>query len=149
KATLMSWQWLRRMILSLAAVIWLAGRSGEDRDARFVLTYATTSIVVGLLFAGGEGVFWNTMFDADCALALAAAVAIDRASNRVAIIAAFLAVPALVIVMSASIHWLSPRFWFDPRWSETATASADVEFVRRHAGPALCEDMVLCYWADK
>src|SRR5262249_31227095 len=60
-----------------------------------------------------------------------------------------LAVPALVIVTTATIHWLSPRFWFDPRWSEAATAAADVDFVRRHAGPALCEDMVLCYWADK
>jgi hypothetical protein len=149
KAALMSWQWLRRMILPLAAVIWLAGRSRDDRGARFVLAYTTTSVAVGLLFAGGEGVYWNTMFDADCALALAAAVAIDRAPNRVAVVAAFLAVPALVIGTSATTHWLSPRFWFDPRWSEATTAAADVEFVRRHAGPALCEDMVLCYWADK
>ena len=149
KAALMSWQWCRRMILPLAAVVWLARRSPDDRGARFVVICATASVVVGLLFAGGEGVFWNTMFDADCALALAAAIAFDRTSNRVAVAAAFLAVPALVVATSATLHWLSPRFWFDPRWSEAASAAADVDFVRRHAGPALCEDMVLCYWADK
>jgi hypothetical protein len=145
----MSWQYLRRMILAVAAVVWLGWRSPGDRSVRFVVTYAAAAILLGLLFAGGEGVYWNTMFDADCALAMAAAVALERASSRAAILTAFLAVPALVVAMSATIHWLSPRFWFDPRWSEAATAAADVDFVRGHSGPALCEDMVLCYWAGK
>jgi hypothetical protein len=149
KAALMSWQWLRRMILPVAAVVWLARKSPDDRGARFVVTFSAASMLVGMLFAGGDGVYWNTMFDADCALAMAAAVVFDRASNRFPVIAAFLAAPALVVMTTATIHWLSPRFWFDPRWSEAATAAADVDFVRRHAGPALCEDMVLCYWADK
>jgi hypothetical protein len=149
KAALMSWQYLRRMILAVAAVVWLGWRSPGDRSVRFVVTYAAAAILLGLLFAGGEGVYWNTMFDADCALAMAAAVALERASSRAAILTAFLAVPALVVAMSATIHWLSPRFWFDPRWSEAATAAADVDFVRGHSGPALCEDMVLCYWAGK
>ena len=51
--------------------------------------------------------------------------------------------------MSATIHWLSPRFWLDPRWSEAETAALDVDFVRRRAGPALCENLVICYWAGK
>jgi hypothetical protein len=149
KAALMSWQWVRRMLLPLAVAVWLARRSMGESGVRFVLTYAIVSIPVGLLFAGGEGVYWNTMFDADCALALVAALALDRASTRFVVPAAFLAVPALVLALSASIHWLSPRFWFDPRWSEAATAAADIDFVRRHDGPALCEDMSLCYWAGK
>lgn len=149
KAAVMSWQWVRRMILALAAAAWLAVRFSRDRQAHFVLTYAVVSMVLGVLFACGEGVYWNAMFDADCALALTAAVALERSSRRLVVAAAFLAAPALVIAMSATIHWLSPRFWLDPRWSEAAAARADIEFIRVHDGPALCEDMSLCYWAGK
>ena len=94
------------------------------------------------------------MFDADCALALTAALALERwpASSglrRLTIPTAYLAVPALVLAMSATVHWLSPRFLFDPRWSETAAAAQDIEFVRRQPGAALCEDLAICYWAEK
>lgn len=154
KAALMSWQWIRRMILPLVVTGWLARRFTRDQDAAFGIVYAAVAIVLGAIFAGGEGVYWNSMFDADCALALVAALAIDRfpASSplrRLAIPAAYFAVPALVIAMSATVHWLSPRFWFDPRWSEAAAAAQDIEFVRGRSGPALCEDLSMCYWANK
>jgi len=154
KAFLMSWQWIRRMILPLAVTGWLAWRSAQDQNAVFGIVYAAISIILGLTFAGGEGVYWNTMFDADCALALTAALALERwpgtsGLRRLTIPAAYLAVPAFVIAMSATVHWLSPRFWFDPRWSEAAAAAQDIAFVRRRQGPALCEDLSICYWAEK
>jgi hypothetical protein len=150
----MSWQWIRRMILPLAVTGWLAWRSAQDQNAVFGIVYAAISIILGLTFAGGEGVYWNTMFDADCALALTAALALERwpgtsGLRRLTIPAASLAVPAFVIAMSATVHWLSPRFWFDPRWSEAAAATQDIEFVRLRQGPALCEDLSMCYWAGK
>jgi len=149
KAASMGGQWLLRMALPLAVAGWLALSAGGDRGARFVLTYAAIAVATGIAFAAGEGVYWNTMFEAECALALVAAVSTDRASRRLPVALAFLAAPALALAVNASIHWLSPRFWFDPRWSETSTAAADIEFVRRHDGAALCEDMALCYWAGK
>jgi hypothetical protein len=149
KAASMGGQWLLRMALPLVVVAWLAASAGGDRAARFVAAYAATAILTGIALAAGEGVYWNTMFEAECALALAAAIAVDRAPGRLPVVAAFLLAPALALAMNATIHWLSPRFWFDPRWSEASTAAADIDFVRRHNGAALCEDMALCYWAGK
>jgi hypothetical protein len=110
---------------------------------------------VGLLFAFGDGVYWNTMFDAECAVVLTAALALEHLpatasrARWLAVPAAYLAAPAAVIALSATIHWLSPRFWFDPRWSEAAAAGNEIEFVRRQPGPVLCEELSICYWAGK
>ncbi len=149
KALSMGREWALRMALPIVVLGWVAARAAEDRAARFVVTYAVAAIAAGLAFATGEGVYWNTMFEAECALALAAAIATDRLSRRFAVSLAFLAAPAIALAMSATIHWLSPRFWFDPRWSEAATAAEDIDFVRRHDGAALCEDLALCYWAGR
>ncbi len=154
KLFLMSWQWTGQMLLPLGIVAWLARTSARDRPG-IAIAYAVTAIVTGLLFAGGDGVYWNTMFDADCALAIIAALALNRltqgSSNirRLVVPAAYLAAPALVLAMSATIHWLSPRFWFDPRWSEAAAARGVIAFMRQHDGPAMCEDLSICYWAGK
>jgi hypothetical protein len=149
KAVSMGGQWLLRMALPLVVAAWLAVSARGDRDVQFAAIYVVTAIVCGIGFAAGEGVYWNTMFDAECALALTAAVGVDRAPRRLAVALSFLVAPALALAMHATIHWTSPRFWFDPRWSEASTAAADIEFVRRHDGAALCEDLALCYWAGK
>ena len=149
KAVSMGSKWLLRMALPLVVAVWLAVGARRDRGVQFAAIYVVTAIVCGIGFAAGDGVYWNTMFEAECALALTAAVGVDRAPRPLAAGLAFLVAPALALTMNASIHWLSPRFWFDPRWSELSTAAADVEFVRRHDGAALCEDLALCYWAGK
>ena len=154
KLVLMGWQWTRRMLLPLACVAWLARQSARKRQNGLALAYVGIAIATGLLFAGGDGVYWNTMFDADCALAITAAIALNRLSTRSLNIrslvpVAYLAAPALVLALGATIHWLSPRFWFDPRWSEAAAASNEIAFVRQHDGPAMCEDLSICYWAGK
>jgi hypothetical protein len=155
KGALMAWQWTRMAILPLAVTGWLASHAKRDRAAAFAVIYAVVSIVTGLLFAVGDGVYWNTMFDANCAGALVAAVALERLpaaasmQRRLAVPAAFLAAPAIVLALSATIHWLSPRFWFDPRWSEAAAAGHEIDLMRRQHGPVLCEDLALCYWAGK
>ena len=148
KAVSMGGLWLLRMALPLVVAAWLATSTGSDRGAQFAVIYAVMAIVASIAFAAGEGVYWNAMFEAECALALVAAVATDRAPRRLPVALAFLAAPALALAVNASVHWLSPRFWFDPRWSEASTAAADIEFVRSH-GSALCEDLALCYWGGK
>ena len=153
KAVEMFSHWLVRMSLPLAATAWLAFRRRGDRHVQFVLIYLACAFVLGSMFSFGAGVFWNTLFDADCALALAASLAVVEAAAaqtwRLAVPAAFLAGPLVALSITASIHWLSPRFWFDPRWSDIAEAGRDIDFVRRAQGPALCENLAVCYWAGK
>jgi dolichyl-phosphate-mannose-protein mannosyltransferase len=149
KAVSMGGGWMLRMALPLVVAAWLAISAGSDRGAQFAVMYTVTAIVASIASAAGDGVYWNAMFEAECALAIVAAVATDRAARRLPVALAFLAAPALALAVNASIHWLSPRFWFDPRWSEASTAADDIEFVRSHDGGALCEDLALCYWGGK
>lgn len=158
KAVSMSLQWIPRVIVAGAFAVVLLRRFRHDAFVVFVLTYATVSVVIGLGVSGGAGVYWNAMFDAEWALCLTAALALSRLLPeaglqarplRLAAAAGYLAAPAIVLAMSATIHWLSPRFWLDPRWSEVETAAREIEFVRRRPGPALCEDLAICYWAGK
>jgi hypothetical protein len=158
KALSMSMQWIPRMLVSLVLAAVLLRRFRRDAFVAFALAYTTVSTLVGLGLSGGEGIYWNTMFDAEWALCLTCALALNRLSPqggpnarplRLAMAAGYLAAPAMVVAMSATIHWASPRFWLDPRWFEATTAAREIEFVKQHSGPALCEDLSLCYWAGK
>jgi hypothetical protein len=158
KGAEMAGLWIRRMALPLAAAVWLAMRARDDRRCGLALTYLVLSIALGTLFAIGEGVYWNTMFDADAAVALTSALLLERlaipalpgsGTRRFALAALYLGIAALVLLRSATIHWLSPRFWFDPLWSDAQRVSQEIEFVRSRPGPVICEDLALCYWAGK
>jgi hypothetical protein len=54
-----------------------------------------------------------------------------------------------VVAAAATIHWGSPRFWIDPDWSDAAKSRQEIAFLEAHPGPALCENLSLCYWAGK
>jgi len=158
KALSMAWHWIPRMLVFLGLAEALRRRFKHDSFVAFAVVYSTMSVLIGLALAGGDGVYWNIMFDAEWALCLTAALAFSRLAPpdarhsvraRLAMAAGCLAAAAIALAMSATIHWLSPRFWLDPRWSEADTAAREIEFVRQRPGPALCESLAICYWAGK
>ena len=153
KGMQLAWLWTRRMALPLAVAVWLSPRVTRDARVRFALIYLAVAIAAGWTFAMGDGVYWNTMFDADAAIAVTAGVALecvgDSWARGAAVAGACLAAAALAVALSATIHWLSPRFWFDPLWFDVQSAGREVEFLRTRPGPALCENLIYCYWAGK
>jgi hypothetical protein len=157
KLASMSAVWVPRMAVPLAGLAILLRRVPRDRQAAFAILLAAIATFIGLLSLGANGVFWNAMFDADWALCLAAAIALNRLAPagldsqrlRIVTVAAYLAIPLGVVASRANVHWGSPRYWLDPRWSEAASAARDIEFFEQHPGPALCEDLAFCYWAGK
>ena len=158
KLASMSAVWIPRMAVPLAGLAILLLWLPRDRHAAFGVLLAAIATLVGLAMFGGSGVYWNAMFDAEWALCLTSALALNRLappagprghSLRLTMVAGYLAVPLAVVGLTAQIHWGSPRYWLDPRWSEAASAARDVEFLEAHTGPALCEDLALCYWAGK
>jgi hypothetical protein len=154
KLAAMSVRWLPRWMLFVPGCVLLGTRARRDPGALFALVYAGAAAAAGLLLLGGEGVYWNALFEAQWALALSASVALSRLKRSTGSPPGLLTLSyagALVVVLglTVNIHWLSPRFWLDPRWHEAATASSEIEFLRRQSGAALCEDMTLCYFAGK
>jgi hypothetical protein len=152
-------RWIIRVPVLIAALVLLVRRCPRDRHVIFCVCYVVTASVAGLLFLGGAGVDWNAMFESNWACALSAAVAVNRLTpahapggggrRRVALCAAFVAMPMAAMALGAKRAWLAPDYWLRPRVEETAAAARDVTVIAGRPGPAFCEDLALCFWAGK
>ena len=160
RAAAMSAEWVSRVLGLVLVSAVLARRYLRDPRVALALLYAGLATVLGLALFGGDGVYWNNMFDAEWALCLTAALALNRLPAatierdtdhrvRLGLVTACLAVPVAMTAMGAQIHWGSPRYWLDPRWFEAETAASEIAFIRSQPGPVLCEQLSLCFWAGK
>ncbi|HEV2909441.1 MAG TPA: hypothetical protein VGX02_09220, partial [Candidatus Eremiobacteraceae bacterium] len=149
--------WMVRMIALIAILIVLIRRFPRDGSVALCALYAGIASFVGAISIGGDGVNWNVMFDATWALCLSAAVALNRLTGapvvsrriRARLAATYLIVPTIALAVNARTAWLSPSYWLTPRRVESAAAGRDIAFIKSHAGPALCEELALCFWAGK
>lgn len=149
---LSSWLIWGLLPLLVAGVLFAARR--DDKFAVLCALYAAIGFLVGASYFGGAGVDVNAMFDADIALALVAGLALNRLSGcgalyASAIVAAFLLPLAIGTWINSDADWLSKDYWLHPLRDEAALAKADIAFLRAHNGPALCETLAYCYWAEK
>ena len=128
--------WWILLPLAAAAGIW------PDRASLLCGTYAAFALALGLGFAGGDGVGANAFFDLAIALSLTLGLAMDR--GRWPELAALSALP-LILALVATFH--SANLAFTPGFR--AQARTDIAFVKARPGPALCQDLSLCLWAEK
>jgi hypothetical protein len=128
--------WWILLPLAASVGIW------PDRASLLCGIYAIFALVLGLGFAGGDGVGANAFFDLAIALSLTLGLAMDR--GRWPELAAVSALP-LILALVATFH--SANLAFTPGFR--AQARADVAFVKSRPGPALCQDLALCQWAQK
>ena len=126
----------------------------RDRYVVLCTLYAGIALLFGIILSGGAGVDANVFFDADIALCLGVALALDRsamtASWRAGAVACALVVPLVSgFYLSSDGEWRNAGFWLHPMSDDLATARKNVDFLRAHNGRALCETLSLCYWAGK
>jgi hypothetical protein len=152
KGLWMAVQWIARWSAAIA-LLWITSRRRQaDEGIRFCEIYVCLAGLFGLVLSGGAGINWNVLFDANWALCLSAAVVLNRwrvTERRVALVAAYLLVPAIAVALGARHEWRSAGYWLAPRAAEVASARQGIDFLARHDGPALCEDLALCFWARK
>jgi hypothetical protein len=159
KAGLMSLRWIIEMVVFISMLLIVVRALPEDEGVRFCGSYAATAGILGCMFSGGEGVNWNVFFDGNWALSLGAAISLNRLSllwrddrgprRRARLVAAYLMIPVIVVAVDARAAWSAPRSWLTAHVADAADAERDVEFLRRHEGPTLCEDLALCFWSGK
>jgi hypothetical protein len=125
----------------------------QDKYVLFCSLYALISIGLGTILSGGTGVDMNIWFDAAIALSFGASLLFtELGSHPISryLAAGVYAMPLLVgIAMQYNGDWLDRSFWLEPRQSEVSIANAEIAFLNSHRGPALCENLALCYWAGK
>ncbi len=149
--------WLPFVIVPMIGLAGLVLWRPRDAPACFVAIYAVLAICAGAIFAGGAGVDMNAMFDADIALALGAGLALgelleERRPVPHLVGRAFALAALIPFVLSAfqSAEWREGSFWRHPLREETSLAAQDINFLRAHPGPAICETLAsCCYWGGE
>jgi hypothetical protein len=147
------------MMVYIAAACLVVRARPQDEGVRFCGLYAGIAGVLGCVLSGGDGINRNVLFDADWALCLGAAVTLNRLSavlagdrgsrRRLRLIVACLAAPIVAAALNARWEWRARDYWLSPHAVEASAARRDIEFLRRHEGPALCEELALCFWSGK
>jgi hypothetical protein len=113
-----------------------------DRHSLFSLLYAGAALLLGLVFAAGDGVDANAFFDLGIALSLGLGLAVER--GRWPILAAASALPLLIFL---AVNFRDNNFFFTRDFAQSS--ARDIAFLKSRPGPALCDQLSLCLWADK
>ncbi len=140
--------------LALGIAMLLRYRDMPRRRLLFLL-FATAQ-AISILFAGGDGVALNIFYGPLAMLAVACAVAVcaleralPAASWSRAIFAVMLALPALPGLAYAPAQLYADFVAWRNLPLVTAAARNTIALLRQRPGPALCEDILLCYRAGK
>jgi len=127
--------------------------SFKNKKYHFFILYLITSIVVGIILSGGDGIAINIFFDLFISVSLATGLFIHKLHvyPKTSPIKRAIYLFVLVLLTSFSLIIL-PRSEYTSikslRSEEKITLS-DVSFIKTHKGHALCETIILCYFADK
>jgi hypothetical protein len=145
-------QWLVSGLIPLLATLSLLRYRG-DAFAQLCATYGLVAIPFCLFFSGGEGVAGNATFDLSIACSLGTAVFVNRLINH-SDKPKLRIVPACVLPMLATFVFGMLGAWssgpsITERMKLATLARQDIAFLKSRPGPAFCEQLALCYWAEK
>lgn len=160
--------WVMLMQIPLVAAVAGAARALRQPTARFLVYYVVLSLALGFYEYGGNGTDVNMMFDALIGVSIVAGLLLHYLMDVLQPGGAFLAKQAgpgaagpgrlglalLPLALSVSIFAALPEKALKPRtYGEFVAAQADfladVAFLQAHPGPAICETILLCYYAGK
>jgi hypothetical protein len=131
--------------IAILATVAIAAHRPRDAAARLVGFYAGSALLLGGIFSFGDGVDANIFFDAAIALGLGTGFALLHLPRRWTGPMA-LAVAAPMALFLAHNH-AEANFPYSEAFAREI--APDLGFLEIHPGPALCEDLTLCYWAGK
>jgi hypothetical protein len=123
----------------------------RNRVTALICFYIGISALWAIFILRGTGVDRNAVFDLVIALAIGSGLAVDRLRllGLVRLHASVAALLFLTIVAIMPRRYYSTRDTLQGLTQRVAATAADIEFLASRTGPAMCEDLVLCYWAGK
>ena len=138
-----------------AAAFWSVRYAASS--ARNLLAFAfVLAHLIGFGFAGGDGVVENVLFDALVMAVLIAAIGIGDLETKLIGLRFGSALLALALLAPfLGIFAVLPRVLFGERQASQLRPGIDAEFrqaaefLQSRPGPALCEDLLLCFDAGK
>jgi hypothetical protein len=150
------WYLLMFQTAILLALAWCFRTKLREPESVLVWAYAAAT-TLGFWFSAGGGADLNHLFDSLVAIAMIGGVALPYAvfiSERVRYSPALLTVLIVLPFSLGVLTMLPPRVQEDLQTSHTIPqqeqdSSAAVQFLKARPGPALCEQMVICFEAGK
>jgi len=144
------------LLFPFCIAIYTAFKVRKDGTRRIAAILLATSLVVGGYFSGGQGVSINALFTALLATAILIGLFFSEASSAqwrwaehpIAGYAPLLLFSWLLIPLIISGNWNPLRSLREIAMAQQRF-DEDVELLRAQSGPALCESLLRCYFADK
>jgi hypothetical protein len=130
----------------------LGAMSVRDRYSGFFLAYLAVAFLVGAIELGGAGVNVNAMFEAAIAFSLALGHLAGRwkpGSLRLWTVAACAAALLVAAGLDGNQRVYLVRPWLQDQRAKQASTLRAVQLLAARPGRAVCETIVLCYWAHK
>ena len=140
---------------------WLALLAIEfrGRRTRMISIYAVIALLWGAFAVGGIGVTHNAFFDLVIALSMAAGLFVIRIGEHpmfarisrplVQAVAMLMLVQTVVVATPVPFGATIDLLRHGKAANLEAAFADDVRFVAAQDGPAMCENLALCYWAGK
>jgi hypothetical protein len=148
-------QWLLVEALPFAASLMLfrqrdGQRNGQkDSFAFFAALYAAIAFALAVFFSGGDGVSASQMMDVNMAVALGAALYLERTARWTAPALAFTLLLQSVMLALSFFGLFAARPSLPELLATRDATQSDTDFIARHAEPVMCESLALCYWAGR
>jgi hypothetical protein len=141
--------WMPPIGLVVLLVVGLVPRLADDPAGVLLWLFVVLGIASGCVGLAGDGVAFNALFELVIATCLALGHLLGRArlSAWLALGAVAMVAWSTAVAAAAVIH--NRYAWFASLDQRAASASRGVALIAAQPGPALCEDLLLCYWAGK
>jgi hypothetical protein len=125
----------------------------RDKKYHFFILYFVTSILVGVIFSGGDSIAINIFFDLFISVALITGLFIHKLGTypKTSYKKRAVYLYALIFLISFSLTIFAKNEYIpiENLQSEEKITLSDVSFIKTHKGNALCETIILCYFAKK
>jgi hypothetical protein len=142
-------------LLPLAMAVFVAWMNRHDDKRRLPGIWLATSLPIGAYFSGGHGVVLNAFFSSFLAMSILVGLFLDRAemnawkwmhsygSWATPLLFLWMLIPYTLCDQSNPLAELGQDQAAEERFS------LQVKHLNAISGPALCESMLRCYYADK
>jgi hypothetical protein len=124
----------------------------RDRYFRLFIGYLAAAMIVGMIQLSGAGVGYNAMFEAVIALSLCLGHRAGRWRGhpfRVWTVAACAGALLLAVGLDGNRRIYLVRPWLQEEAARQVTTLRAVRLLAARPGRAVCETILLCYWAHK
>jgi len=145
-------RWLPPIALPVLVGLSPLRRLAQDPTGVLLGLFTAFALAVGCLSLAGDGVVYNALFELVIASSLAIGYLLGRTGSNTQDTWIALAAVALVAwssSLAAAAMIVYRHDWIAQQDQCVAMAERSVAIIAAQPGPALCEDLLLCYWAGK